>query len=125
MRQWGVLAVLVALLGLATGPWKAASSEGPRAGRRAVRAAGVPAGGRRMAQTSGYTGLPNPAFGPTCQDSTIPLGGFTRRPLDRFIVPGRHVSRPAPLDPHYGSITLPGRYLDGKSCGFTRSVLAT
>ena len=120
MRQWGVLAVLVALLGLATGTGvKGASSE--RSARWAACPCGpqgVPAGEPATGpRPTGYTGLPNPAFGHyVARTADDPLGGFMRRPLDRFIVPaGGTFLDPLHLDPHYGvDYTYPDDYLDGK-----------
>ena len=90
MRQWGVLAVLVALLGLATGTGvKAASSEG--AARWAACPCGpqgVPAGEPATGpKPAGYTGLPNPAFGRTWPGPRTSAGRFHAPPLDSSSCP--------------------------------------
>jgi murein DD-endopeptidase MepM/ murein hydrolase activator NlpD len=121
MRTWGVLAALVALLILATGSGARAFVEPEPArwpacpcGPQSIPA-GEPVTGPRPA---GYTGLPNPAPGQYLVGTPDdPLAAFSRRPLDRFIVPaGGTFLDPLHLDPHYGvDYTYPDDYLAGKT----------
>ncbi len=66
----------------------------------------------------GYTGLDNPAHGNyiTRDNPDDPLAGFTRRPLDEYIIPaGGLFMDPLHAGPHYGiDYTTPGDYLQGK-----------
>jgi hypothetical protein len=64
----------------------------------------------------GHTGLANPALGKTLDGTAEdPLAAFSRRPLDKFIIPeGGRFMDPARDEPHYGvDYTYPDDYLKG------------
>lgn len=70
-----------------------------------------------LAKVCGYTALSNPAAGQTIQGSDQdPLSGFSRRPLDSFIIPeGGRFFDPLHTGPHYGvDYAAPEDYLNGR-----------
>jgi hypothetical protein len=65
----------------------------------------------------GYTGLPNPALGHPIlsADPADPLAGFSRRPLDRYLVAQEFLDPTRP-EPHFGiDYTYPEDYLRGNT----------
>lgn len=70
----------------------------------------------------GYTGLANPAAGQVLQPvGTDPLGAFSRRPLDHFIIPegGVFLDPQRDGEPHYGvDYANPDDYLNGQDTYF-------
>mgnify|MGYP005836181133 CR=1 FL=1 len=129
--MWVVLGA--ALLSLATGNRGAASGEiksslrpanpadcgGAVPGARPCSPQGVPIIEPAIdPRPTGYTGMANPALGRRIAGTADdPLAGFSRRPLDRFIIPaGGAFLDPLHLDPHYGiDYTYPDDYLAGKT----------
>jgi hypothetical protein len=77
----------------------------------------IPRDPRVLPKVCGYTALANPAGGQTIQGSDPdPLSGFSRRPLDSFIIPeGGRFLDPLHGSPHYGvDYAAPEDYLHGR-----------